>query len=137
MISISIDLNGWERIERSIKEIKIRQSEAKQEEQFQVVGLLCRETIVTLAQSVYIAEKHPILDNVSVSKTDAKRMLEAYIAVEFGGSANEKLRKYAKATLDLANELTHKRSATQKDASLCSVATLSLINFIGTIEGRI
>ena len=137
IISITIDLTGWERIERSIQEIKTRQSEASKEEQFQVVGLLCRETIITLAQSVYIPEKHPILDGTKISKTDAKRMLEAYIAVELSGSLNEKLRKFAKSTLDLANELTHKRTATKKDASLCSVATLALINFIGTIEGRI
>ena len=137
MISITIDLTDWERIERSIQEIKVRQSDAKKEEQFQVVGLLCRETIITLSQAVFIAEKHPILDDVKVSKTDAKRMLEAYIAIELGGSSNKKLRSYARATLDLANELTHKRTATKKDAALCSTATLSLINFIGTIEGRI
>lgn len=136
-ISVTIDLTGWERIERSINEIRTRQSEAKKEEQFQVVGLLCRETIITLAQSVFDEEKHPILDAVKVSKTDAKRMLEAYIAVELSGSSNKKLRQFARSTLDLANELTHKRTATKKDASLSSIATLSLINFIGTIEGRI
>lgn len=137
MISITIDLTDWERIERSIQEIKTRQSDAKKEEQFQVVGLLCRETIITLAQAVFNADKHPILDNVKVSKTDAKRMLEAYIAIELAGSSNKILRSYARATLDLANVLTHKRTATKKDAALCSTATLSLINFIGTIEGRI
>ena len=136
-ISITVDLSGWERIERSILEIKTRQNEATNEEQFQVVGLLCRETVITLAQSVFIADKHPILDGVEVSATDAKRMLEAYIAVELGGASNKKLRQFARSTLDLANELTHKRTASKKDASLCSIATLSLINFIGTIEGRI
>jgi hypothetical protein len=136
-ISVTVDLTGWERIERSIQEIHLRHNEAKKEEQYQVVGLLCRETIITLAQSVFDPEKHPILDGVAVSKTDAKRMLDAYITVELAGSSNEKLRKYAKSTLDLANELTHKRTATKKDSSLCSIATLSLINFIGTIEGRI
>lgn len=136
-ISVTVDLKGWERLERSVQEIRKRQSEASKEEQFQVIGLLCRETIITLAQSVFIEEKHPILDETKVSKTDAKRMLEAYIAVELSGSSNKILRQYARSTLDLANALTHKRTATKKDASLCSIATLSLINFIGTIEGRI
>ncbi len=137
VISITVDLTGWERIERSILEINNRHNEAKKEEQFQVVGLLCRETIITLAQSVYLPEKHPILDGTKISSTDAKRMLDAYIAVELSGSSNEKLRRYAKTTLDLANELTHKRTATKRDSSLTTVATLSLVNFIGTIEGRI
>lgn len=136
-INVTVDLKGWERLERSVQEIRKRQSEASKEEQFQVIGLLCRETFITLAQSVFIEEKHPILDDTKVSKTDAKRMLEAYIAVELSGSSNKLLRQYARSTLDLANALTHKRTATKKDASLCSIAALSLINFIGTIEGRI
>ena len=137
LVSITIDLTNWERIERSINEIRQRQTEAKTEEQFQVVGLLSRETIITIAQAVFNKDKHPILDGKEVSKTDAKRMLEAYISVELSGSSNETLRKYARATLDLANELTHKRTASKKEASICATATISLINLIGTIEGRI
>ena len=137
LISITVDLTDWERIERSINEIRLRQNEAKTEEQFQVVGLLSRETIITLAQAVYNKDKHPILDGKETSKTDAKRMLEAYITLELSGTINETLRRYAKATLDLANELTHKRTATKKEASLCATATISIINLIGTIEGRI
>ncbi len=137
LLSVTVDLTDWERVERSINEIRLRQNEAKTEEQFQVVGLLSRETIITLAQLVFKKEKHIILDNKEISKTDAKRMLEAYIAVELEGSSNETLRRYAKVTLDLANELTHKRTATKKDASLCASATISIINLIGIIEGRI
>lgn len=137
IISVTVDLTDWERIERSVQEIKTRKSEAKTEEQCQVVGHLCRETIITLAQAVFDPEKHPVLDKTKVSKTDAKRMLEAYIAIEFSGTSNAKLRKYAKATLDLASDLTHKRTATREDVSICTAATLSLINLIGTIEGRL
>lgn len=136
-LSVTVDLTDWERIERSVKEIRLRQNIAKTEEQFQAVGFLSRETIITLAQAVYNKDKHPIIDRTEVSKTDAKRMLEAYIAIELSGSRNEILRKYARATLDLANELTHKRTANQKDASICSTAMISLINLIGTLEGRI
>lgn len=136
-INVTVDLTDWERIERSVNEIRLRQNEAETEEQFQAVGFLCRETIITLAQAVFNKEKHPILDGKEVSNTDAKRMLEAYIATELSGPSNEIFRKYAKATLDLANELTHKRTADKKDAFLCAAATISLINLIGIIEGRI
>jgi hypothetical protein len=114
----------------------MRVSQAKAEEQFQAVGLLCRDTIISLSQAVYIPEKHPITDGTQVSRTDAKRMLEAYIAAELSGSSNETLRKYAKAANDLGNELTHKRTATLKDAALCVNATLGLINLIGILENR-
>jgi len=73
LISVTVDLTDWERIERSINEIRLRLNEAKTEEQFQVVGLLSRETVITLAQAVYIKEKHPILDGKEISKTDDKK----------------------------------------------------------------
>jgi hypothetical protein len=63
-------------------------------------------------------------------------MLDAYIAVVLAGGANENLRRYARASNDLANELTHKRTANSKDAALCSSATISLVNLIGILEDR-
>lgn len=136
LLNISVNLIGWERIDRTVKEIKVRLKQAATEEQFQTVGLLCRETIISIAQAIFNGEKHPTLDGVKASKTDAKRMLDAYVAVELAGGANENLRKYARASNDLANELTHKRTANAKDASLCASATISLVNLIGILEDR-
>jgi hypothetical protein len=98
LLNISVNLTGWERIDRTIKEIKMRLKQASNEEQFQTVGLLCRETIISIAQAIYNEEKHPTLDGVKASKTDAKRMLDAYVAVELAGGANENLRKYVRVT---------------------------------------
>lgn len=136
LLNISVNLTGWERIDRTTKEIKMRLRQASNEEQFQTVGLLCRETIISIAQAIFNEDKHPTLDGVKASKTDAKRMLDAYIAGELAGGANENLRKYARASNDLANELTHKRTANGKDASLCATATISLVNLIGILEDR-
>lgn len=55
---------------------------------------------------------------------------------ELAGKANENIRKYARASTDLANELTHKRTADSRDAQLCSAATIALVNLIGIIEDR-
>lgn len=136
LLEVSVDLTGWDRIDRAVKEIKVRLQQSTNEEQFQTVGLLCRETIISIGQAIFDKEKHPILDGVNVSKTDAKRMLDAYITVELAGGANESLRKYARASNDLANELTHKRTANKRDAALCSSATISLVNLIGILEDR-
>lgn len=45
-------------------------------------------------------------------------MLDASLAIELKGSSIEYLRKYAKACIDLAHELTHKRTANVKNAAL-------------------
>ncbi len=127
---------GWARVDRTLSEIRTRLASASVEEQFQAVGLLCRNAIITLAQAVYDKSKHGDIDDVTTSKSDAKRMLEAYIAIEMSSSSNDYARKYAKASFDFANNLTHKRTANFNDAALCSEATASLINIIAIVSGR-
>ena len=130
------DITGWPKVDRTIGEIRKRLAEAKNEEQFQAVGLLCREALISLAQSVYVAGKHVSVDGVSPSSTDAKRMLEAYIAVELDGVSNEEARKHARAAVDLAVGLQHRRTAKFRQAALCSEATSSVVNVIAIISGR-
>ena len=137
VVDVKINLSEWDKINRSITEIKKRESQAQSEEQFQAVGMLCRELIITLAQTVYDREKHTSNDSVTISKTDAKRMLDAYISIVLAGSESEELRAYAKATNRLTNVLTHKRTATKKDMMLCTSATMALVNFIGVLENKI
>ena len=41
---------GWTRVDRNVTEVRKRLETATMEEQFQAVGLLCRETLISLAQ---------------------------------------------------------------------------------------
>jgi AbiJ-like protein len=49
---------GWPKIDRQIGEIRLRLREARAEEQFQAVGHLCREALITVAQTVYERQRH-------------------------------------------------------------------------------
>lgn len=128
---------GWSRVDRAVEEARASLARAAVEEQFQTVGLVCREALISCAQEVHDPARHPILDDVRrVSETDFKRMIEAYIAVELGGSAAEEARRYARAALDLAVRLQHQRTATFRDAAICLEATASVINVIATVSGH-
>ncbi len=127
---------GWARVDRAVGELRDRLASATNEEQFQAVGLLCREALISLAQAVYVAERHPPLDGVAPSQTDAKRMLEAYIAVELAGGAQEESRRHGRSALDLAVSLQHRRTATFRDAAMCVEATTSIINIVAIVSGR-
>jgi hypothetical protein len=98
--------------------------------------LLCREVIVSLAQAVFKPEHHRTLDGIKTSETDAKRMLDSYIASELSVSTNEELRRYAKDAYQLSNCLQHSRTAGFRQAALCVEATRSLVNIIAIISGR-
>jgi len=126
---------GWPRVDRQMSEVRILLQEAITEEQYQAVGLLCREALISGAQAVYNPERHPSLDGVTPSATDAKRMLESFLSVELGGSANEEARSHAKAALKLAVALQHNRTADFRTAALCAEATVSVLNIIGIVSG--
>lgn len=127
---------GWFRVDRNIGEIKLRLAQSSTEEQYQAIGLLGRETLISLAEVVYDRGLHPTIDGVVPSKTDTKRMLEAYISVELRGKSNENIRRHAKASLDLANDLTHRRTADYRLAALCAEAANAVVNIIAIISGR-
>jgi len=127
---------GWQRVDRGVGELRDRLAGARSEEQFQAVGLLGREALISLAQAVYEPKRHPPLDGVQPSATDGKRMLEAFIAIELAGGANEEARRHARSALDFAVALQHRRTATFRDAALCVEATTSVINMIAIVAGR-
>jgi len=127
---------GWEKVDRLVDSIIQKVPKAKCEEEFQTIGLLCRECLIALAQAVYDPSKHETSDGIVPSKTDAYRMLESYFLKEYSGSTNEALRRHAKAALVLANELQHKNTATAKHAALCAEATRTVVNIVAITSER-
>lgn len=127
---------GWERVDRNVDKIVNQLAKAENEEDFQAVGLLCREVLISIAQAVYDPINDSSLDGVEISETDAKRMLESYLATNLSGKSNELHRKFAKTAYQLAVELQHKRTASFRDAALCAEASRSIINTIAIISGQ-
>ena len=76
---------GWPRVDRTLDEVRTGLESGSTEEQFQAVGLMCREALISLAQTVFDQERHSPTDNVETSRTDAKRMLDRYLVVEMDG----------------------------------------------------
>lgn len=133
-----VEITDWERIARTITKIKRDSNAAKNEEDFQAIGLLCRDVIISLAQTIYVPEVHGSTNEkgVEIGKTDAVAMIESYVKYKLDGSSNEELRAYVKGANKLANRLTHRRNASKKDMLLTMSSTIALINFIGIIEDK-
>lgn len=124
---------GWERVDRTLSKVRNQLAIASAEEDFQSIGLLCREVIISLAQAVYEPSLHEPLDRVTPSETDANRMLDSYIAHVFPGPSYKEVRTHARASLALALNLQHRRTATRQLASLCLEATASTSAIISII----
>ncbi|EQB04500.1 hypothetical protein L288_13770 [Sphingobium quisquiliarum P25] len=127
------EATGWERVDRALSKARAQHETASAEEDWQAIGLLCREVIISLAQAVYDPTLHESLDGVRPSETDANRMLEAYIAHVFPGASNKEVRAHHRASLALALNLQHRRTATRQLAALCVEATASTTAVVSII----
>jgi hypothetical protein len=135
-VAVFEEPTGWQKVDRQLQEMRLRLDTAETEEQFQAVGLLCREVLISVAQEVYNPVRHPPLDGVVVSTTDAKRMLESIIESDLQGSDGKEARAHARAAVNLSVALQHKRTADFRMAALCSEGTLSVVNMLAILAGR-
>ena len=135
-VEIFEEPTGWPKVDRQVEELRLRLREATTEEQFQSVGLLCREVLISLALAVYDRERYPPPVGVKPSTADAKRMLDAFFSVELAGAGYANARKHQRAAFDLANEVQHDRTASFRDAALCAEATVSVKRIVTIVSGR-
>lgn len=127
-------VTGWDAVDRILKKCANQFATAKITEDYQQIGLLCRETFISTASIVYNTEMGNSEDGTVPSKTDSKRMLEIYIENKLNGQSNQTIRKYLRSSIDLSNELQHKRTASKVDAAICLQATISVVKTIMFIE---
>ncbi len=128
--------SAWEKLEDQLARTRAVASSARETEQFQAVGIQCREIVISLSQLVYDPKKHPSPDGIAPSPTDAKRMLESYVAAELAGKTNQSTRRHVRSVIDMCNDLQHSRNACYRDAVLCVEAAGALVSVIGVISGR-
>ncbi len=129
---------GWQRVDRTVNKVRALLIAASTEEECQAIGDYCRNGLISLAQAVFDPVRHPLLpdDDTENSNTDVRRMLARYVASECPGASNYPIRKCLNGTVELANHVTHRTTATPRDASICAQATFNAIGLIAVISGK-
>ncbi|MCC5822342.1 MAG: hypothetical protein LAT64_06375 [Phycisphaerales bacterium] len=126
---------GWERVDRILAPMPAMIAQGRNEEDFQAVGHKCREAIISAAQYVY-QNSMAIHLETTPSSTDSKRMLDAFLTDSLPGESRKLSRRICNSAVDLANELTHRRSATQFDAKLCYESTKSVVALVHCVHAN-
>ena len=108
----------WEKVNRQVTAMREQLTRATSEEGYQAVGHLGREVMISLAQAVIDPAEAIGEDGKPPSKTDAARLLDAYICKTLSGRGNEALRRAVRGVVTATSAVLHDRRATPKDASL-------------------
>lgn len=118
---------------RRLKNIADQIDKAEEIEDFQAIGVQCREILIELGNSIYVPEM--AVDEEQPKASDFKKKAELYIKYTLRGKENSDYRSYIKklteATWDYASKITHSQSSSFYEASTCVSLTISLV---GTYE---
>ena len=121
---------AWEKVDRQVKALREQLTRAASEEEFQTVGHLGREAMISLAQAVIDPVEAIGEDGKLPSATDAARLLEAYITNTLSGRGNEALRKAVRGVVQATSAVVHDRNATPKDAALVAELVSSSVHLM-------
>lgn len=114
---------------RKLKNVAALIDTAKEIEDFQAIGVQCREILIELGNYIY----KPMMagDEEQPQASNFKRKAELFTRFYLKGAENSDYRsitkKLTEATWDYANKITHSRSATYYEASTCVTLCTSLV----------
>ena len=120
---------------RAIEQAQEAMTNAQELEDFQAIGVRCREALLTLVHAIQdVIEKPPAA--VDLKRSDFKGWSDVIVDVVLAGS-NHKARRTllkasAKATWDFVNWVTHARSAHLDDAEAGLPATEQVLGLFTT-----
>lgn len=122
-------LTGWDRVDTQVSQLRERFASADTAEDYQAVGLLCRDVMISLADATFEDEHVPDGEQAP-GPADAKRRLGFTVEAKAPGSSARELRAVLKANFDLANKVQHARAATLNDAATVAEATVASVNLM-------
>ena len=120
----------WEKVDRQVTAMRDQLTRAASEEEYQAVGHLGREVMISLAQTVIDPAEAGGEDGKPPSSTDTARLLDAYIGKALAGGGNEALRRAVRGTVKATSAVLHDRGATPKDAALVAELVSSSVHLI-------
>ena len=118
------EVTGWDAVDGQVAQLRIRLASCATSEDAQAVGLLCRDIMISLANAAYDEDEHGAVGVGAVERLNA---VVGYLAA---GTANERLRRLLKSTIDYANTVQHRRECSPAEAGIVAEATVAAVNLV-------
>ena len=133
LIDWSVPTPGWEAIENRISELKVRLAASVTEDDQQDIGRRCRNLaadalgVVFRPSMVPVGQKRP-------SPQDANRLLPLYLEARAQGAELKELRKFLRASLEMANAGTHSGHVARASAIATAQGMLGFVRALQALD---
>ncbi len=133
LIDWTVPTPGFEAIEESLADLKVKLDGAVTDADLSDVGLRCRRLLVDVMKVVYRLEMVP-QGTTPPSSQDADEMLGHYVAARLPGKDHEGYRKFLRGAWALASARVHADRTGRASAVAAAQGTVSFLRAVQAIE---
>ncbi|QIV87712.1 hypothetical protein [Glutamicibacter mishrai] len=122
-------VTGWPRVDEEIAEMRRHFNSATSQQDYSNVGNDCVAILEALSAVVYVQDKHGEYGKPEPSVSSTKARFDRFVEIEVSGTENSYIRKLARAAIELAQAVKHRReTATRTDAGIAADSVILLAN---------
>lgn len=125
---------GWPDVDTEISELRRLFRRATSPQDYAAVGLVCVRVTEAVGRQVYDHATLTPAGEPEPKLADTKTRLDRYVAARLPGSGNERLRRYARTAIELAQEIKHRKSPTRAEAGIAADAVIALANLLRRLD---
>lgn len=125
---------GWPGVDEELFELRRHFESAVTEQDYSNVGNDAVAVLEALSRTVYDHTLHGTPGTPEPPIGNTKDRLDAFIVYSVAGAENARLRKLARAAIELAQETKHRRSGDRRSAGIAADAVILVANILRRID---
>lgn len=128
-------VTGWPRVDQEMAEVRRHFNTASSQQDYSNVGNDCVAVLEALSAVIYFHDRHGEAGKDEPSIASTKARFDRFIEIELQGSENAYLRKLARASIELAQAVKHRReTATRTEAGIAADSVILLANIFRRLQ---
>jgi len=125
-----LSATGWAQVNAEISQLRQRFAAAHSEQDYSAVGNSCVRILEHLGEVVFDQAVHVPSGHETPPRDKTKIRLETAIIHALPNGDNENLRKLARATVEVAQEVKHRKTPTRQSAAIAADSVILLVSIM-------
>jgi hypothetical protein len=129
------DGTGWNLLDSEIRELRQRFAMARTDQDHCAVGAACVRILEHLGEVAFDPAVHWKEGTDVPPRGNTKDRFDAVIVHAILGPDNDKLRKLARAVVEVAQDVKHRKTPCRRDAGIAADSVIALANLLRRLSG--
>ncbi len=128
-VCTSLPGTGWAQVEAEISELRRHFAMARTDQDYRTIGNDCVAVVERLSATVFDPDRH-VKGEDPPPLANTKQRLGLFVRHTAPGPPNAEIRKVARAVIELAQAVKHRKTPSRRDAGIAADSVIQLANVL-------